>query len=202
MFILAVGRIGVGKNFVCDLLQKKWFPGAGYIDIGDVVSKIAHAKRNEREKLQNEITKHKDPDWLFKELEKTIYSKRTGGFLHHKGPNDAKTDVMIMSGLREPYLLYRLMDTYKEDFLMLRLDTDDYIRYCRLCSRDEYLSAAQFEEFNERDSRLGLDILMDMDPAEIISFNGLTILDVQANNAVEKLLDHTLHLQGFKKQEE
>lgn len=156
MLVIAVcGRAGSGKTTVAKLFAKKL--GSTFIEVSEVVR--SHALANERIEdtlgeshesrkiLQDEIKHQTDPNWL--------YNSITSVFPKGKDTDEA---TIIISGLRDPYVAYKLMNDFQ--FMLIRVDVSALVRYGRLATRDGYISIEEMRTVDVRDSDLGLDLIM------------------------------------------
>ena len=144
MIVVVVGRTGSGKTTVARELQKltKW----KIVEVSPLVERIAKtSKKSGRCTLLDEHKKHQsDPDWLWRLLAKEIVVGQS----------------YIISGLREPYLYWRLTQLY-HNVVLYALDATDLSRYCRLCAKEGYIPIEKFNEFENGADLLGLPILLD-----------------------------------------
>lgn len=136
--IIIVGKNRSGKSTVAKkLVEKTSWP---IIEVSNIVKVISGQKT--REALQLEIEKHtKDPDWLYRELKKEIDSII-----------DAGANYIIVSGVREQYLLQRM----KEDGLSVKVIgilIADSERRRRTIELDKK-SIEEFERDESRDKEL------------------------------------------------
>lgn len=172
MRVIIIGRTAVGKTTVARELHKlkKWKT----IEVSKIVASIANTTKSQgREKLIEEKDKHKnDPDWLWRPLEKNIPVNQS----------------CIITGIREPYLYYKIKELY-QDVILLKVTAPDLVRYCRLCSLQGYIPIDKFKSFEEKADEMGLDILLNaadytIDTNESIDniINKLTKFLIQYNN--------------------
>lgn len=150
LIISITGKLCCGKSTIAQYIsQHTLFPT---VDVGHVVRDL-HQRRTsvtvnktKREVLQKERDNYTNPDWLWNALFEKICSL----YPRHNG--------CIITGIREPYLLYQLFDRYQVK--CITVEVSDFTRYCRLLQRDGYVSPEDFYRMNSLDEELGLPIVL------------------------------------------
>jgi len=147
MIIAVLGRAGSGKTTVSAILAARL--GCEYIDTSKVVEEVSTLSKGKqgRKALQKVHLKQEDPDWLA-----TPLIERAQASLQVDEPRR----LCIVTGIREPYLLYRLQEI--DEALVFSIKVNPYMRYCRLCTRDGFISVDDFQISDNGDKLLGLDI--------------------------------------------
>lgn len=153
LIISVVGKLSSGKTTIAKIFAKKL--NCEVIEISSLVKKFTEL--TDRKSLQDEIFNHRnDVDWLYKEWLHNLNNKILAG-----------QQVIVTSGIREPYLLCKIM----EDNIVVSVGVkaNDFVRYRRLVTREGYISSDEFKLANEKDEQLGTDIVITMSDFSIDS---------------------------------
>lgn len=154
MIICVLGYPGSGKTAlsreICNYLDLP------LVEISEFVHKasgnVDGHKRRDLQNLNKEKFEKEDCNWLWTPLYTRLQEL------------DGKC---VISGIREPYLLHKVLDGYSDVFV-IGLDVSLFNRYSRLCKRDGFVSVDNFrladrgtlQEKFVGDETLGLDITM------------------------------------------
>lgn len=144
MIVVILGQAGSGKTTISSELSKRL--DCEFIDVSKIVEEVTSASKRKQGRafLQKVHETQTDPNWLANPLLERVGS-------HNR--------VIIVVGIREPYLLYRLHDV--DDVLIFSIEVNEYERYCRLCQRDRFISVEDFLNYDKGDQLLGLDITLE-----------------------------------------
>lgn len=153
MIIVVLGRAGSGKSVVSKHISN--LLDIPLIETSDVVKFVLDKQKSRgidrgAVNLEKDAREKENPDWLWEYL------------------GDAITDCSgscVVSGLREPYLLHKILDMSSDTFV-IGLDVTPFVRYSRLCKRDGFISVKDFRLTDDGtsedrfigDNTLGLDI--------------------------------------------
>ena len=157
MIVVVIGRAGTGKTVASKVIHE--YLAWPLIETSDVVRSITKGTARQTMNLNKYELEREDPDWLWRAMKETIVSLGQG--LQRN---------CIISGIREPYLLYKLLeeDTFG-DVVTLGLEATLFTRYSRLCSRDGFISIEDFRKTDHGtlekdnfvgDNTLGIDITL------------------------------------------
>lgn len=149
MIVVVIGRAGTGKTVVSKEICK--LTGLPLIETSDFLKAITGGKQRCEMNLSKDQFEKDDPDWLWKHMESRI--REVGN--------------CVVSGIREPYLLHKLLTVF-DDVNVVGLEATSFTRYSRLCSRDGFISVEDFRltdtgTLKDRfvgDTTLGLDITL------------------------------------------
>lgn len=155
MIIVVVGRAGSGKTAAAREICK--LTGLPLIETSDVVRSITKGTRRQNMNLVKDNLEAKNPDWLWDVMRDTILDVG-------EGPERS----CVISGIREPYLLHKLLNDRFGDVIVLGVEATPFMRYSRLCAR-EYISVEDFRKTDDGtlerdnfvgDNTLGIDIVL------------------------------------------
>lgn len=168
LVISVVGELSSGKSTITRLFAEKL--NCEIIEIGALVKRFTQS--DDRATLQAELNKHKNEfDWLYNELAKDLNEKIDKGF-----------KVTIVSGIREPILLCKMMEEC--EVINIVVEANDFVRYKRLIERDGFVSLRDFRMASKKDMDLGLDITMSLSDYTIDSTQSLDVIE----RCVEQIL--------------
>lgn len=155
MIIAVIGRAGTGKTVASKVIHE--YLAWPLIETSDVVSSITKGTARQSMNLNKYELERKDPDWLWKVMK-----------AHITGIGQGLQRNCIVSGIREPYLLFKLLEENMfGDVVILGLEATLFTRYSRLCSRDGFISVEDFRKTDDGtlekdnfvgDNTLGIDI--------------------------------------------
>jgi dephospho-CoA kinase len=155
MIIVVVGRAGSGKTVAAREICR--MTGLPLIETSDIVRSITKGTRRQNMNLVKDDLEAKNPDWLWNAMKDAIFNVG-------EGPKCS----CVISGIREPYLLYRLLNDRFGDVIVLGVEASPFTRYIRLCDR-EYISVEDFRKTDDGtlerdnfvgDNTLGIDITL------------------------------------------
>jgi len=170
MLIVVLGRPGSGKTTVAKKVSE--LAVLPFLETSEFVKKLAGVKdsRKDWNQVHNFVDKD-DPDWLWNPIHEALTT--------HQGN-------CVFSGIREPYLLHKIFDTFDDVFVM-GVEASEFNRYSRLCTRDGYMTADHFYERNAGDEQKGLNIALSRCDVVIDSNKTLTETFRQIEKEVFKL---------------
>lgn len=134
------GTIGSGKEFVKDLIKKKFdcydvsLSGA----IMAMVKKTQSYKRADLQEVGNQLRQ---------KYGNHLLAKVSTEFMPREKP------VMIVDGIRNPGEAEWLKKTYKNNFVLIGVDAPQQMRFERVQKRNRPMDPKTFEEFAQIDSR-------------------------------------------------
>lgn len=146
MIVAILGKAGSGKTAVAKEVSKALeYP---LLETSNYLKKIGQLADSHQQREQLHDVKYgfqdKDPDWLWKHIEVDL---------------DTLKDKCVISGIREPYLLYKVISRYESVFVV-GLEVSLFNRYARICQRDGYISTEKFVFHDHGDVDLGIDIAL------------------------------------------
>ncbi len=152
MIVCVIGRAGSGKTtaakIVCELTDMP------LVEMSDFLKHITGGSERHEMNLNKDQFEKDNPDWLWQHVEKALDS--------HDGD-------CVLSGIREPYLLHKVLQRY-EDVHIIGVNASPFTRYSRMCDRAEggFFSVERFrltedgtvEDGFVGDNTLGIDITL------------------------------------------
>ena len=168
MIICVVAKMGGGKGLIATVLANSL--AIPVIEVSDIVREVTGS--TEREILQLEAEKQKDPMWLYKKLKAKINGD------------------CVVSGIREPFLLEQLQKDFgKENIQVTKIKICDKRRRERLMKRDSKSIEQIFKE-EKGDEKLGID--------EVLK---TATYSVDTNGSLERSTEKTILLASFIKRD-
>lgn len=173
------GSIGSGKGAVSEYLIKKY--NYEHITVGDVVRAAVKKKgleitRDNTDKLGSEARKKYGLDYWLKQVVETI-----------KNNNWEK---VIVDGVRTPNDDKVLKESFKENYILLKVDANPLIRFERLKSRARPGFPKTMDEFKKHEARqielFKVDVTFNLANATILNEGTLKELNKNVDNVFIK----------------
>lgn len=152
MIICVIGKAGSGKTTVGRVISE--YTVLPLIEVSDFLKQITGGTQRHEMNLNRHVFEAENPNWLWDHIEQAI--------------NDHDGDCVI-SGVREPYLLHKILQLYEEVHI-LGVEASPFTRYSRMCNRAEngFFSVEDFrltedgtlEDGFIGDNTLGIDITL------------------------------------------
>jgi len=157
MLIVVIGRAGSGKTTISKEVCK--LTDLPLVEMSTIVQNLQQRSKEQRGQINiNKDQREKqNPDWLWCEVYQEIVKVGKGS-----------DKSCIISGIREPYLLYKIREL-KSDVFVIGLEVSLFNRYSRLCARDGFMGVKDFRSIDNGtkekdgyvgDNELGLDITL------------------------------------------
>lgn len=156
MIIVVIGRAGSGKTVAAkEICTLTGFP---LVETSDVVRSITKGRKRQEMNLIKHELESNSPDWLWNAMRDAIVDAGLGPERN-----------CVVSGIREPYLLHKLLNDRFGDIVVLGVEATPFTRYSRLCARDGWISVEDFRKTDDGtlerdnfvgDTTLGIDITL------------------------------------------
>ncbi len=155
MIIVVVGRAGSGKTVAAKEICK--VTGLPLVETSDIVRSITKGIKRQEMNLVKHKLEADNSDWLWDAMRDAIVDVG-------QGPERN----CIISGIREPYLLHKLLNDRFGDVIVLGVEATLFTRYSRLCNR-RWISVEDFRKTDDGtlerdnfvgDNTLGIDITL------------------------------------------